>query len=44
LLSWRDGKIANLHRASDVSENVDWASAERVTDLAYAVIEEWARI
>ena len=43
LLSWRDGMIANLHRASDVPENVDWASAERVTDLAYAVIEEWAR-
>jgi hypothetical protein len=43
LLSWRDGMIANLHRASDVPENVDWASAERVTDLAYAVIEEWSR-
>jgi len=43
LLSWRDGMIANLHRESDVPENVDWASAERVTDLAYAAVEQWAR-
>jgi hypothetical protein len=43
LLSWRDGTIANLHRASDVPENVDWSSAERVVDLAHAVIEDWAR-
>jgi hypothetical protein len=43
LLSWRDGMIANLHRSTDISENVDWSSAERVTDLAYAVIEEWGR-
>jgi Peptidase family M28 len=43
LLSWRDGMIANLHRTTDVAANVDWSSAERVTDLAYAVIEEWGR-
>jgi hypothetical protein len=43
LLSWRDGMIANLHRTSDVPDNVDWASAERVTDLAYAAIKQWAR-
>jgi peptidase M28-like protein len=43
LLSWRDGMIANLHRTSDVPANVDWASAERVTDVAYAVIGQWAR-
>jgi hypothetical protein len=42
LLSWRDGMIANLHRTSDVPANVDWTSAERVTDLAHAVIEQWA--
>jgi hypothetical protein len=35
--------IANLHRTSDVPGNVDWASAERVTDLAYAAIKQWAR-
>jgi peptidase M28-like protein len=43
LLSWRDGMIANLHRSSDVPENVDWSSAECVTDLAHAVIAEWGR-
>jgi Zn-dependent M28 family amino/carboxypeptidase len=43
LLSWRDGMIANLHRSTDIPENVDWSSAERVTGLAYAVIEEWGR-
>jgi hypothetical protein len=43
LLSWRDGMIANLHRSTDIPENVDWSSAERATDLAYAVIEEWGR-
>jgi hypothetical protein len=42
LLSWRDGMIANLHRPTDIPENVDWASAERLTDLAYGVIQEWA--
>jgi hypothetical protein len=43
LLSWRDGTIANLHRRSDVPDNVDWTSVMRVVDLAHAVIEEWAR-
>lgn len=42
LLAWRDGMIANLHRSTDTPENVDWASAERVIDLAHAVIREWA--
>lgn len=42
LLAWRDGMIANLHRHTDIAANVDWASAERVTDLAYAAIEAWA--
>ena len=41
LLSWRDGMIANLHRPSDVPENVDWSSVERVIELAHALIQEW---
>jgi hypothetical protein len=35
--------IANLHRPTDVPENVDYASAERVTDLAHGVIADWAQ-
>jgi hypothetical protein len=35
--------IANLHRPTDVPENVDYSSAERVTDLAYSVIVDWAQ-
>jgi Peptidase family M28 len=43
LLAWRDGMIANLHRPTDVPENVDYSSAERVTDLAYSVIVDWVQ-
>jgi hypothetical protein len=43
LLAWRDGMIANLHRPSDVPAGVDWESAERVTELAYATIAAWGR-
>jgi hypothetical protein len=42
LLAWRNGTIANLHRPTDVPENVDLSSAEQVVELADAVIEEWA--
>ena len=43
LLAWRDGMIANLHRTTDVPENVDWQSVRSVTDLAHAVIAKWAQ-
>jgi hypothetical protein len=43
LLAWRDGMIANLHRPTDVPENVDYSSAERVTDLAYSVMVDWVQ-
>jgi hypothetical protein len=43
LLAWRDGMIANLHRRTDTAERVDWSSVERVTNLAYAVAEDWGR-
>jgi hypothetical protein len=43
LLTWRDGMIANLHRETDVPQNVDGQSVRSVAELAHAVIAKWAR-